>query len=304
MTIKAIELRNVSKSFGPLKAVDNLSFEVRTGEIFGLLGPNGAGKTTTIRLILDIFKPDQGVIQVFGGTLTMAGKDRIGYMPEERGLYIDLPLVRCLVYMATIKGIPAVEARNRARQYLERFELAPYRGKKIKELSKGMQQKAQLIATLLHRPDLLIVDEPFSGLDPVNTRMVKSLLAELREAGVSIVMSTHQMHQAEELCDRILLVRRGRGVLYGDLPSIRRQFAGNAVRILPLGPVPELPGVARTVRQNGHYLLDLAPGAEPADVLHQLVQRGVRLEGFEVAAPTLDDIFVRMVATESGSPVS
>jgi ABC-2 type transport system ATP-binding protein len=171
-----VEISHISKSFGELIAVDDVSFEVEKGEIFGLLGPNGAGKTTAIRILLDIFKPDHGNVSILGGTMTEAKKDHIGYMPEERGLYQDIPLDRCLEYLSTLKGMTPVEARERIAGYLERFDLASSRHKKVKELSKGMQQKAQLITTLIHEPELIIIDEPFSGLDPVNTQMVKDLL--------------------------------------------------------------------------------------------------------------------------------
>src|SRR5512137_1731416 len=190
-----VELSHISKSFGSLKAVDDVSFEVGQGEIFGLLGPNGAGKTTSIRVLLDIFKPDSGTVSILGGSMTEAKKDHIGYMPEERGMYQDIPLDRCLVYLGTLKGLSPAEMNSRLSGYLERFDLESSRHKKVKELSKGMQQKAQLITTLIHNPDLVIIDEPFSGLDPINTQMVKDLLREQRDKGVTILMSTHQMQQ-------------------------------------------------------------------------------------------------------------
>ena len=177
-----VEVTHLAKAFGPTQAVVDVSFAVEKGEIFGLLGPNGAGKTTSIRLMLDIFKPDQGTVSILGGPMTEAKKDRIGYMPEERGLYQEMPLEQCLVYLGTLKGLSKPEARRRVKPYLERFDLANVRGKKVKELSKGMQQKAQIISTVLHDPELLIMDEPFSGLDPVNTQLAKELLEELRRA--------------------------------------------------------------------------------------------------------------------------
>ncbi len=182
----AVELSHITKSFGELKAVDDCSFSVEKGELFGLLGPNGAGKTTAIRCMLDIFKPDSGTVDILGGPMSERKKDLIGYMPEERGLYQDIPLDRCLTYLGSLKGLDASQVRERAEAYLQRFDLATSRTKKVKELSKGMQQKAQIIATLLHKPELLIVDEPFSGLDPVNTQLVKDLLREQRDAGVTV----------------------------------------------------------------------------------------------------------------------
>ncbi|HOS54173.1 MAG TPA: ATP-binding cassette domain-containing protein, partial [Anaerolineaceae bacterium] len=211
----------ISKAFGNLQAVKNVSFEVNPGEIFGLLGPNGAGKTTSIRIILDIFKADSGTVSILGGAMTEEKKNRIGYLPEERGLYQDIQLERCLVYLATLKGLEESEARGRINDYLQKFDLADARKKKVKELSKGMQQKAQLITTLVHKPEVVIIDEPFSALDPVNTQMVKDLLKEERHRGTTIVMCTHQMHQVEELADRIALINAGETVLYGGLTEIR-----------------------------------------------------------------------------------
>ena len=197
-------MRGLRKNYGSFEAVKGIDFFVRAGEVFGLLGPNGAGKTTSIRIMLDIFKPDQGSVTILGGPMTESTKDRIGYMPEERGMYQDIPLDRCLVYLATLKGLTPDLALQRINTYLERFDLYTSRHKKVKELSKGMQQKAQLITTLVHEPELVIIDEPFSGLDPINTQMVKDLLREQRDRGATILMSTHQMHQVEELCDRIV----------------------------------------------------------------------------------------------------
>ena len=302
----AVEVDNITKNFGPVQAVAELSFTVRRGEIFGLLGPNGAGKTTAIRIILDIFKPDSGRVAVLGGPMDEARKERIGYMPEERGLYQDIPLERCLVYLASLKALSTEQAQRRAAEYLERFDLAEHRHKKVKELSKGMQQKAQIIATLLHQPELVIIDEPFTGLDPVNTRMVKQLLRDLRNQGVTIMMSTHQMHQAEELCDRILLIHRGRAMLYGDLNTIRRRYSGHAIVLQAAGSRPAegllraLPGVEAVEIANSKTKLSLAASTTPQDILRALLEQGVVLEHFEIAAPTLDEIFIRVVQDEVG----
>jgi ABC-2 type transport system ATP-binding protein len=303
-----VELHQIAKSFGPVRAVEDVSFNVEKGEIFGLLGPNGAGKTTSIRILLDIFKPERGSVSILGGPMTEAKKEQIGYMPEERGLYQDIPLERCLVYLASLKGVPPAEARQRLSGYLERFELAAYRQKKVKELSKGMQQKAQIIATLLHQPELLIVDEPFSGLDPVNTQMVLELLLELHNQGVTILMSTHQMHQVEELCERLVLINRGRVVLYGGLRDIQRQFAGHAVLVRTAQPLTEAeihqlaPGVERVEAHNNASQWTLAPGTQPQDVLRALVAQNVTLEQFEIAQPTLDEIFIEVVKGEGAAP--
>ncbi len=291
-----VELSHISKSFGQLKAVDDVSFEVEKGEIFGLLGPNGAGKTTAIRVLLDIFKPDSGSVSILGGAMTEAKKDHIGYMPEDRGMYQDIPLDRCLTYLAALKGIPLVEARARITSYLKQFDLTSSRYKKVKELSKGMQQKAQLITTVIHDPELLIIDEPFSGLDPVNTQMVKDLLLEQRDKGVTILMSTHQMHQVEELCDRIVLIDHGRTVLYGSLDEIRHQFSGHAVVIRTPDALPSLVGVTQVEKQNSMgYRLTLAPATRSQDILRTLVEGGIQVDQFEIATPTLDEIFIRVV---------
>lgn len=275
--------------------MDGVSFSVERGEVFGLLGPNGAGKTTIIRLVLDIFKPDRGRILVFGGSLDAARKERIGYMPEERGLYQDIPLERCLVYLASLKGVSPEEARRLSSAYLERFDLAEHKKKKVKELSKGMQQKAQIIATLLHEPDLVIIDEPFSGLDPINTRVVKDLLRELADRGVTVIMSTHQMHQVEEMCDRILLIDQGRTLLYGPIGEIRRRFSGNAVLVRSPQALPEMEEVLQVEVHNAAYRLALAPGVSPNSILQALVAQQVPVDYFEIAAPTLDEIFVQVV---------
>jgi ABC-2 type transport system ATP-binding protein len=291
-----VKLSHVRKAFGDVQAVKDVSFEVHPGEIFGLLGPNGAGKTTTIRMMLDIFRPDGGEVAVFGGALTEEKKNRIGYMPEERGLYKDLKLEPTLVYLATLKGIDASTAQERITPWLERFDLSDYRQSKIQELSKGMQQKAQIIATLLHDPDLLVIDEPFSGLDPVNTRLVKDIIDELRGEGKTIIMSTHQMYQVEALCNRILLINRGRDVLNGKVEEIKRQFAGNAIEIEGEGDYNGLPGVLEARRHNGVWNLTLETGANPQKVLSALISRnGVKLERFELAEPSLEDIFVTVV---------
>ncbi len=291
-----VEIEHIIKTFGTQRAVDDVSFEVQKGEIFGLLGPNGAGKTTTIRILLDIFKPDSGKVAVLGGSMSEAKKDRIGYLPEERGLYQDITLDRCLTYLASLKGLSPADARKRINTYLERFDLAEHRNKKLKELSKGMQQKAQLIVTLVHEPDLVIIDEPFSALDPINTQMVKDLLREQRDRGVTIVMCTHQMHQVEELCDRLVLINKGKAVLYGSLQDIQRQYSGQdiLVRVNQALP-PNLPGIASILPHNGSQKMTLQTGTTPQDVLRSLINQNVVVEQFEIAVPTLDEIFIQVV---------
>jgi ABC-2 type transport system ATP-binding protein len=291
-----VQVSHLAKRFGEVRAVTDVSFAVEPGEIFGLLGPNGAGKTTTIRMMLDIFKPDAGTVNIFGGDLDLPRKRRIGYMPEERGLYKDLKLEPTLIYLATLKGLDESTARSRLSSWLERLDLADHRQKKAQELSRGMQQKAQIIATLLHDPDLIVIDEPFSGLDPVSTRFVKRILEEQRQAGKSILMSTHQMHQVEALCDRIVLIDEGHTVLYGAVAEIKRNFAGNAVVIQGQGDFTHIPGVLETRRHNGAWHLALEIGTDPQDVFRTLAAHdNVKIERFELAEPSLDDIFVNVV---------
>lgn len=298
----AVEISHITKSFGPVKAVDDVSLTVEKGEFFGLLGPNGAGKTTTIRCMLDIFKPDNGTVSILGGPMNEAKKDRIGYMPEERGLYQDLQLEKVLTYLASLKGLTTAETHERLTDLLHRFDLTEHRRKKVKELSKGMQQKAQIISTIIHRPELLIIDEPFSGLDPVNTQMVKDLLRDLHNSGSTIIMSTHAMHQVEELCDRILLINHGKVMLYGRLAEIRRQFSGHALMVrVEGGSLPQINGVISIEQVNGGHRLNLAPETSPQEVLRGLVGGGVPVEQFEVAMPTLDEIFIRVVRAEEAA---
>jgi ABC-2 type transport system ATP-binding protein len=293
-----LEVTHLSKAFGSTQAVTDICFTVEQGEIFGLLGPNGAGKTTTIRIVLDLFKPDCGQVSILGGPMSEAKKARIGYMPEERGLYQDIPLERGLLYLAGLKGVTPETARQRLDEYLPRFDLAACRRKKVKELSKGMQQKAQIISTILHQPELLIVDEPFAGLDPVNIHMVMELLNELRSQGVTIIMSTHQMHQVEELCDRILLINHGRVVLYGSLEEVRQRFAGREVWVNCAGDLSKIAGVRQLSSDNHATRLALAENACPQDVLQALVDHQYPVKRFEIAIPSLDEIFVQVVGQE------
>jgi ABC-2 type transport system ATP-binding protein len=291
-----IKVQNISKRFGETIAVDNLSFTVDPGEIFGLLGPNGAGKTTCIRMILDIFEPDSGEITVLNGPMTDDKKNRIGYLPEERGLYQDIPLERCLTFLAALKGLPEKSIGSKLIDYLKYFDLYDVRDKKVKELSKGMQQKAQLISTLVHDPELIIIDEPFTALDPVNTEMVKDILEAKRDEGKAIIMSTHQMNQVEELCDRILLIDHGHRVLYGTLQEIQDQFASRDIFVRPRTPLPPIIEGVKEIRQlNGRQLLVLSENVEPHQVLKTLINQGIEMTAFEVAIPPLNEIFIQVV---------
>jgi ABC-2 type transport system ATP-binding protein len=288
---------HLAKSFGSTQAVRDVSFEVHAGEIFGLLGPNGAGKTTTIRMILDLFKPDRGEISVLGGPMTEAKKEKIGYLPEERGLYKDVKVEECVLYLAELKGMPRRVARERAARYFEQLDLTAHKNKKVNDLSKGMQQKVQVITTLIHQPALVIIDEPFSGLDPLNTRLIQDMLLKERERGTAIVMSTHQMYQVEEMCDRIVLINKGDSVLYGGVDEIRRRYADNAVRVAVRGELPNVPGVTETSRKGNEHTLSLPKDMSPQQLLRQLAETpDLFIESFELAIPAMDDIFVKVVA--------
>jgi ABC-2 type transport system ATP-binding protein len=291
----AINVEKIAKSFGSTRAVSDVSFDVHQGEILGLLGPNGAGKTTTIRIILDLFKPDAGKVAILGGAMDQSKNNRIGYMPEERGLYQDLPLGRCLVYLATLKGLTSTEANSRLTGLLERFDLSEHRKKPVKTLSKGMQQKAQIINTIIHQPELIIIDEPFTALDPINTQMVKDLMRDLSQSGTSILMSTHQMHQVEELCDRIVLIDKGATLLYGELQAIRKKYSGNEVLVRTHDPLPDLEIVSSVEAHNATYKLTLMPGVSPDTLLRALIKQNAVVEHFELAIPGLDEIFIRVV---------
>ena len=301
MSTPAVVVEHLSKAFGDTQAVEDVSFEARSGEVFGLLGPNGAGKTTAIRMILDIFRPDSGRIEILGSSPDRVSKNRIGYLPEERGLYKDIALDQVLVFLATLKGLSEREAKSRLTPWLERMELSEHRRKKVQELSKGMQQKAQVIATLLHEPDLIVVDEPFAGLDPVNTRLIKDVILEQVRAGRAVIMSTHQMYQVEALCHRIVLINHGRTVLYGSVEGIRRDFSANAVFVEGKGDFSGLPQVLEARRENDGWRLSLGAGADPQEVLKALATRpDVKLDRFERAEPSLDDIFINVVTGATG----
>ena len=290
-----IEVENLVKHFAKVKAVDGVSFTVGRGEILGLLGPNGAGKTTTIRTLMDIFKADRGTVRLSGKPITEASKSRIGYLPEERGLYKNFRVLECLTYLGALKGLPRNEARRRAEVLLSEVDLAAFARRRVKELSKGMNQKAQFLASIIHDPDVLILDEPFQGLDPVNTDVLKSILLREQHRGKTIILSTHNMNQVEEMCNRILLMHRGRTVLYGALADIQAQYTEHAVHLrcdcLPEG----LAGVQRVERHNHSFELVLEHDASPQEVLRQLVDADVIVHRFEVATPPLEAIFISAV---------
>ncbi len=296
----AIDAQHLVKTFGEFRAVDDLSFQVKRGEIFALIGPNGAGKSTTIRMILDIIKPDSGQISVLGGPLQDATKDTIGYLPEERGLYKNVKLLDLLTYLGELKNMRRDDARRRATELLERLDLGDHLKSKVTELSKGMAQKVQVIATLLHRPELIIIDEPFSGLDPVNTQLMKDMLYEtMQQEGTAVVMSTHQMLQLQTMANRMLMIAKGQRVLYGDVDAVRQRYAKNAVIVSGEGEWAALPGITGAEAQDdGGMLLHLAEGITPDDIMERIARGDYRLRRFEIAIPSLEEIFIRVVGGE------
>jgi len=292
-----IQVQNLVKRYGDVVAVDALSFEVEQGELFGLLGPNGAGKTTSIRVMMDILQPDEGDVKVLGQPPGRT-KDRVGYLPEERGLYRNLKVLDTLVYLAELKGVPRSEAGERGMALLERIRLEGWADRKVRDLSRGMQQRLQFVASIVHDPQVMILDEPFQGLDPVNTERLKDFVSELHEAGKTIILSSHQMNLVEALCDRILLIDKGRAVLYGPLVAIKEQYAPNSVRVRAADLPPDLPGVVALDPDDGAFNLTLAEDAGPQEVLRALVERGVEVRAFEVAPVPLEDIFLEAVSEE------
>ena len=288
------------KRFGDVVAVSNVSLSVSPGEIVGLVGPNGSGKTTTIRMLLDIMKPDEGQVSVFGADLTAKATEQIGYLPEERGLYRGLRVIPTLLYLAQLKGMSRADALSRVGEVLPRLGLEPHQTKKIRELSRGLGQLVQLAATIIHRPRFLVLDEPFSGLDPVNVRLIKDFISELSGESVAIMLSTHQMTDVEELCDRVIMINKGSVVLEGRLADVRRRFASGELFVAS-HPAPE--GLEGVVESRGHgagYALRLAAGQTPESVLRQLLDRGASIDRFELATPSLEQIFVRVVEEGRG----
>ena len=291
----AVEVKHVVKTYADKAAVDDLSFSVECGEIFGLIGPNGAGKTTTIRMMMDIIEPDSGEVTILGERLNEATKSRLGYLPEERGLYKKQRVIDSIIYLASLKGMDSGAAEKKADELLARTGMSEARNKKIEELSKGMGQIIQFIVTIIHNPELIILDEPFYGLDPVNTEILKSMVMELRAQGKAVILSTHQMNQVEELCDRILMIDHGRAVLYGDLAQIKAKYRSNSVIVEVEGELGQIPGVAASTPHKGHTELKLAEGVTPKQILDRLVAKGVTINRFEVATPSLNEIFIDVV---------
>ena len=290
-----LEVREVVKSYDGRPVVNRVSFDVRPGEIFALLGPNGAGKTTLIRMITDILKPDSGQITLEGRPVGGGLKHEISYLPEERGLYRRVPVVDALAYYGRLRGLAGRTARAEALALLERVGLKEWAPKQVQALSKGMQQKVQLCTALIGTPRLMILDEPFSGLDPLNVQLLEEVLRERRAAGATVVLSTHQMNKVEEQCDRALMINRGHMVLYGEVKELKRRYSDHALMVRA-GRLPErIPGVRSVETLNGEIKLTLEPEARPRDVLKSLVDQDVEIESFSHSVMPLEDIFIKVV---------
>ena len=298
--VEILTVRDMVKRYNGFTAVDHLSFEVNEGEVFGLLGPNGAGKTTAIRAIMDIFAPDEGKITVLGQPPGQA-RSRVGYLPEERGLYRNLRVIDVLVYLAELKGTSRSDARRSAMTWLERVELDDWAGRKVKDLSRGMQQKVQFVASLVHDPELLIFDEPFAGLDPINVDLLKGQITHLQQNGKTVVLSAHQMNLVEALCDRIVLINKGKAVLYGNLDEIKRRYAPRTVRLRTDAPagLGTLPGVERVEQRDETSAVLTLGDTSPQELLRTLVERDIPVHTFEVGTAPLEEIFISVVKEET-----
>jgi len=300
-----IELRSVCKSFGRVKAVDHVSFATREGEIFGLLGPNGAGKSTTIKIILNILAPDSGSVLFNGNPIREADKDRIGYLPEERGLYRKVKINEMLLYLASLKNADRSVAEKRLDEWLARFHLSEYKTRTPESLSKGMAQKVQFIASVLHDPELLLLDEPFSGLDPVNQQALEEVVRDLAARGATVVFSTHVMQHAERLCDQVVLIAGGKKAFDGTVEAARSSAPRTLVLegALDPGAVGELPGVASVATEPLHgggvrTTASLKPGAPAQETLREAFARGMDVGRFELREPTLHDAFIVLTGAE------
>lgn len=299
-----LRVSNVTKRFGDFTAVDDLSFDVRPGRVFGFLGPNGAGKTTTIRMIVGITAPDEGEISLFGEQMGPRLQDRIGYLPEERGLYKKMKIVDQLRYFAALKDVSGAEADKRIDFWLGRMNLSEWKNKKTTDLSKGMQQKIQFISTVLHDPDLLILDEPFSGLDPVNVEFMIDVLSEFRQKEKTVIFSTHLMETAERLCHDIILINKSRKVIGGSLREVKESYGHNRIALRMTGGDAVLADRTLVARSEAHadeIEVELAAGADPQVLLRRLMDNGAMISKFEQVEPTLNDIFIEQVGKDMRS---
>ncbi len=300
-----IELREVSKTFGQgpdrKVAVNNVSWQAAGGEVFGLLGPNGAGKTTMIRMMLDIIRPDSGVVLVDGdpaGSRKQEFKARLGYLPEERGLYKRRKVIDVLQYLGALKGMSPAQARNTATKLLERLELSDWAHKKVEELSKGMSQKIQIASCIIHDPDMVVLDEPFAGLDPMNVRLVREVIGEMRSKGKLVFLSTHMMAEVEALCDRIFMIHQGSQVLYGDLQEIKKSYTDHEVLLDEQAQPEGLDCVDRVKHTPGGKFVHLRAGKTLHDLMAEMAAAGRPVRRFEEAATPIEDIFVALVSAK------
>ena len=292
-----IDVQNVSKHFGKATAVNQVSFRVEKGQIFGLLGPNGAGKTTTIRMINHILNPDTGYISILGEAVSPKSQERIGYLPEERGLYKKMKVFDQLMYLAQLKGLSQTAAKTAIEFWLDRFEASSWKKKEVSELSKGMSQKIQFIATVAHDPEIYIFDEPFSGLDPINSEMLKEVILEEKNRGKTILFSTHRMEQVEQMCDDICLFNQGKAVLQGNLQSIKQSFGNNTVLLDFIGDsefLNQLEGVRINNRSTNFAEIRLLEGASPQHIL-EIAMKHAEIQRFEIVQPSLQDIFISTI---------
>jgi ABC-2 type transport system ATP-binding protein len=286
----------IHKSYGRTVALRGVSFDVNGGEIFGLLGPNGAGKSTLIRILMDIIRADSGRVLVFGEERTRHHLDRLGYLPEERGLYTKQPVIDIMTYFGALKGLTRQEAKQRSLAWLQKVELPHVASWKVDRLSKGMSQKVQIASVLLSDPDLCVLDEPTTGLDPVNVRLVQELLVERQRHGRTTILSTHHMNQVEALCDRVALINNGELMVYGAVDEVRRRYSRPEVRVHTTGPLPDVPNVAaKTEETDGNWRLLLSNGTAPNELLAALLQRGAVIDRFEPLLAPMEDIFLRVV---------
>ncbi len=300
--MNVLELSDVTKSYGSFKAVDSLTFATEKGSIFGLLGPNGAGKTTTIRMIMTIILPDNGEILFNGDKITIKALHNIGYLPEERGLYPKMKILDVLTFFGRLKGLERVSAVQKAEYWLKRLDLEKWKMNKIQDLSRGMQQKIQFITTVINDPDLIILDEPFTGLDPINTKMIKDIILEMKNNGKSIIFSTHIMEQVEKLCDNILLINKGKNILDGRLREIKKKFRKNAFRIFleedKAINLDKHESVEEVRKKDGCVEVYLKNDADMNKILSEIVREN-NISRFEIYEPSLNDIFINVVEGEN-----
>jgi ABC-2 type transport system ATP-binding protein len=290
----AISIEDISKSYDSVVAVDHVSLKVPTGAVLGLLGPNGAGKTTTIRMIMNILVPDEGKIRVMDKPVTDDTRDLICYLPEERGLYPRMKVIEIVVFLGALHGLSESEARKRGYEWLEKLGLADWADKKLIDLSKGMQQKVQFITSVMHKPPVMILDEPFSGLDPVNAATIQEIMLEMRDQGSTVVLSTHRMEQVERLCDSICLINKGQNVLSGELRAIKQSYGKNTLHVEFTGNDSFLqhPGVGQITRLVSGIEAKLKPGTDPQQILKAAVESGAQITRFELLEPSLNEIFI------------